>query len=432
MSGPGVHSPVGASAIKRVLACPASVGLADGIEDEESDHAALGTAVHVLIEVCLTQGIDAWERIGHGPAESWPMVITRQMANSAQVMLDAVRTAHPDRNQGNFWVERKFHCPTIHPLFYGTSDVVYLDEVVNEMPSATGSGEMVPMTYRTLHIWDYKNGVGVVIEVEKNEQCMYYACGALEDLALWDKVDEVVLHVVQPNGFHEDGPVREWPTTPDYLAKWLEDTLVPGINVATNPDSYGAEGHIPANDWMKSGEHCRFCPVRTHACPQLTADIDELEKLMAIPAIELTNEQLGRLLTLRETGKIVFKAAESTAFGRLSGGGKIPDWKLVNAGANRTWKDDAETKAVETFGPACYTKPSLKSPAQIEELPGGGSFTATHAYKPEAGLKLAPASNRKAEVSTDTKGLFTDVTKKEAPVEAVAAVALPKRVRRAA
>lgn len=403
--GPGEHSPVGASAIKRVLACPASVGLAQGIEDEESEHAALGTAVHSVIEECFRRSTDAWTLVGSATCEDYPII--RQMANSAQVMLDAVRKAHPDRNQGNFWVERRFHCPSIHPLFFGTSDVVFLGR------------DMVPTSPdhcrfdNVLHIWDYKNGAGVVVEVEENPQLMYYACGALEDLELWDKVGTVVLHVVQPNGFHFDGPVREWTTTPQHLVEWMEDVLVPGINLAVGTPAEGET--FPAFRGTVSGEHCQFCPVRTHACPQLMSDVDELEVLMAEiekkGADALTGEQLARFLHLKETSKIVFKAAESTAFKRISGGARIEGWKLAKSKANRQWKDEAQAHAYHEFGQASNTEPGLKSPAQIDELPGGTDFTARWAFKPDTGLTLVKGTDARPEVSTDTKSLFTPVAK---------------------
>lgn len=406
--GPGQHSPVGASAIKRVLACPASVALATGVEDEESEHATLGTAVHSVIEECFRRDIDAWALVGTTTVEGYP--IDKSMANAAQVMLSAVRTAHPDRNQGNFWVERRFHCPTIHPLFFGTSDAVHLETIIDE----TGTPR------RALHIWDYKNGAGVIIEVEDCEQLMYYACGALEDLVLWDKVDTVVLHIVQPNGFHTAGPVRDWATTPDHLAEWLTDTLVPGIEAAT--------GNGPK--LTASGEHCRFCPARTQACPQLTADMAELEVMMAEiekkGAEALTNDQVARLLDLTTLAKLViYPAVKKTAFNRISAGARIEGWKLAKSKANRVWKDDVEAAAKAEFGGEAYSRPEMKSPAQIDDLPMGAAFTSRWAYKPDTGLTLVKGTDTRPEVSTDTKSLFTDVTKVKMQVSAPVAPLIP-------
>lgn len=395
------HSPVGASTAKRMLICPMSVGPGvPGVEDEESEHATLGTAVHELIAECFANKVDAWTMIGevcHG------IQVTKQMAIGAQVMLDAVRTFHPYRDQGNFFVERKFHCPTIHPLFFGTCDALYID-----------------MATKTLHVWDYKNGAGVIVEVEGNEQTQYYACGALEHFNLWTAMDRVVLHICQPNGFHPDGRVRHWETTPEALAIWLEDTLIPGIDRA-----------MSSNDAV-SGPHCNFCPKRFGACPALMADMRELEELMnivdKIGVDALLPEHVGRLLDLWKRADIVGKAALKTGFGMLQAGKPIPGWKLVNARSNRGWKDGAEDKAKNVFGEAAFTVPALKSPAQLEELPLGTTFTAEWASSPDAGLTMAPASDKRREVSRDTKSLFTPIIPEpKASMDVRAALAPAKR-----
>lgn len=376
------HSPVGASTAKRLLKCAMSVGPGvPGVEDDESEHAALGTAVHELIATAFLNRQAAWELVGktfNG------FVATKEMANGAQVMLDAVKRAHPYRDQGNFFVEKKFHCPSIHPLFFGTCDAAYIDNATN-----------------TLHVWDYKNGAGVVVEVEENEQTMYYACGALEEFSLWASISQVVLHIVQPNAFHPDGKVRQWITTPEYLVTWLEDTLIPGINRA-----------LSSNEAV-SGSWCQFCPKRFGACPALMADMEELEAMMQqiakVGVDAFTPAQLGRLLDLCDRAALIKKAGLKTGFDMLQGGQKVPGWKLVNAKANRAWKDNAEPAATATFGEQAFTKPELKSPAQIDDLPLGTAFTAEWAQKPPVGLTMAPASDKRAEVSRDTKSLFMPV-----------------------
>lgn len=425
------HSPVGASTAKRLLACALSVGPGvPGVEDDESDYSASGTAVHSLLERSFTERKDAWQFIGQ-PFNN--MIATKAMANGAQVMLDAVRRAHPYRDQSNFFVEKKFHCPTIHPMFFGTCDALYLHEGASREEAekwiafGASQGAMLALAeakaaerFVIVHIWDYKNGVGVIIEVQENEQTQYYACGALETFIWWEKADLVVLHICQPNGFHPDGRVRHWTTTPEELAEWLEDTLVPGID------------HALTSNEAVSGPHCQFCPKRFGACPALLADMEELETMMQqvekVGVDALTNEQIGHLLTLCERASIVKKATLQTGYFRLNAGGAIPGWKLVKGRKNRDWKDGAEDKATALFGEQAYTKPELKSPAQIEELPLGTTFTAEWAQKPDAGLTMAPASDKRAEVSRDTKSLFTPVV--VAPAEPVVAPVLAPAKRR--
>ena len=374
-----LHSPLGASGASRWMACPGSVANAEGVKDEESEFALEGTIAHEVGEHCLEKDIDAWMMVG----ESARVDITPEMANAVQVYLNAIRSEHPKRDQSNFFLERKFHCPSIHKLFYGQTDAAYVDEAK-----------------RTLHVWDYKHGAGIVVEVKENPQCMYYAVGALEELDLWQHVDTAVLHIAQPRGFHFDGPLREWAISTVDLEKWLDDVLIPAMNKAE------------VSRDTKSGEHCRFCPARGLACPQIMKDFAELEELIEMAAAkELTNKQAGRYLDLLDVAKIAGKAITKTVFNRLQAGQKVPGRKLAAGRANRAFKDGADVAAKEKYGAQAMTSPVLKSPAKIEELIGGKEFTKNWAFKPEAGLTVVAEKDARAPVKRDTKALFTDQTK---------------------
>lgn len=383
------HSPLGASGAYRWMpppyggGCYGSVGLSYGVEDPESEYAAEGTAAHALAASRLVNGGDAWEKIG---TLSYGIAVSKDMADAVQVYLDAVRAAHPDRNQGNTWVERRFHVASIHHLFYGQADLAHLNG-------------------KRLHVWDYKHGAGIVVEVERNPQLMYYAVGMLTDLGLWGQVDEVVLYIAQPRGFHWAGPIRSWTVATKELFRWQHDVLVPAMNKAE------------VSRDTASGEHCRFCPARFRACPQIEKDADELEGMLKMMnekggAPHLTNEQIGRFLGLNEVLKIAAKAARETGFARAEKGAKIPGWKMARARANREWKKDAEAKAREAFGNDAFTVPELKSPAQIDALPLGKSFTAREAFKPDAGLQLVPERDSRQEAGPSARSMFEPVGKK--------------------
>ena len=123
-------------------------------------------------------------------------------------------------------------------------------------------------------------------------------------------------------------------------------------------------------------------------------------------AASLTNDEVGRFKDLDELAKIVNKAADKTAFARLSAGKKIPGWKLGKARANREFKKGTEAKAKAKFGHQAYTISELKSPAQIEALPEGKKFTARYAFKPNKGLTVMKASDTRPAVSTSNKSMF--------------------------
>lgn len=377
------HSPLGASSAHRWLKCPGSVPLSVGIDDEDDDtFSKPGTAAHDLAAHCLTKNCDAWTMIG-ATLMGTGVTVDKDMADAVQVYLDAIREAHPDRDQGNSWIERHFRCPSIHKHFYGTADFVYFDK-----------GEL------TLHVWDYKHGAGIVVEVEDNPQCMYYACGALEDLLLWPDVGTIVLHIAQPRAFHSGGPVREWRISSNDLLEWLEETLIPAMDRAMSATE------------TTSGEHCRFCPVRRYACPQLLKDATEMEVLLETAeqkggVEKLTNQEVARFLNLNDVLKIAAKAATETAVARLQSGQEIPGRKLVKAKANREWKEDAEAELVKKYGKQAFTEPALKSPAQIDKLPEGTQMSARYAFKPDTGYTLAKGTDTRAAVNKSVKQLFS-------------------------
>lgn len=420
---PSTHSPLGGSGASRFMKCSGSVWLSQGVnEDEENDEfSAPGSAAHAVGEYCLSYKEDAWTLTGYafldGELRNWmhpssdvptpteaknAIPVDKEMVDAVQIYLDAVRREHPEYDQGNSWIEAPFYCPTIHKYFYGRSDFGYID-----------------FSRRILHAWDYKHGAGIVVEVQHNAQTMYYAAGMLEKLMLWDQIDRVVLHIAQPRGFHMDGPVRSWSVSTDKLKTWLDKELIPAMDKA-----------LVSRD-TNSGEHCRFCPARMRACPQLLSDIRELSAM--VDAIEkkggaehLTAEELEFILNKFDVHKIAAKAAEQVAFKRMMAGHKIKGRKLVKARSNREFREemtfqDATFKSYivklemaikEKFGQRAYTEPQIKSPAKIDDLPEGPAFTALWAFKPDAGFTVAPEHDARQSMGKDVKSMFTDTTKK--------------------
>ncbi len=377
------HSPLGGSATHRFMKCPGSVSLSEGVEDDESEHAARGTAAHHLGELCLLTVRDAWTFIGD---EIKGFKVDKDMADAVQVYVDWIRKEVSDVRYG--LIEHKFHAPTLHPLYYGGIDFAYHFSAKRE-----------------LLIVDYKHGMGVVVEVPWNPQCLYYAGGIMETLDLWKDIDTIRIVIAQPRGWHSSGPVREWTISVQDLDIWLVEKLLPAMDRA-----------MVSRD-TESGEHCRFCPARFRACPQLLKDFEEFTtmanqiKASEKGAEELTNAQVERYLELEGVMKIVSAAVKKTAFNRLQHGATFEKWKLGSAKVNREWKEDAKDALVAKYGKGAYEEPKLLSPASVEKLPEGKAMAARYAFKPEAGLTLVPMDDARPAVNRDTKSLFQPVKK---------------------
>ena len=380
MQLPTAHSPMGASAIERILKCPGSVSLSAGRKElEEADYTSEGTRAHGLAELALRSNVETWTLFEPGMPDDMVPAVDQYVRYIQQNYL---------KRNGTSMIEQKFHCPTIHPLFYGTSDFVYV----------SGDGEEVTVI-------DYKHGAGIAVDAEENDQLRYYAAGAIETLDLWHTAKRVYLKIIQPRAFHPAGTIRTWGISVEDLERWLHDTLIPGMTLAEHSTKTVA------------GEHCRFCPVRFYACPALLQTAEEMEDLVVKltkekGAREISTQELAKFLDLGVAFKIAHKAAISTATARLQSGASIPGWKLAKARSNREFKEGAEAAAEKLFGEKAYTKPEFKSPAEIDKLPGGEDFTARWAEKPDKGLTLAPADDSRPAVNKDTKSLFKPVPKK--------------------
>ena len=380
------HSPLGASAAARFMMCAGSVTQSYGVYDEDSEYSELGTAAHYLAADALKKGYDAWERVGYELPGG--LVVDENMSDAVQEYVVAVREAHPDRNQGNFFVEHRFHCPTLHDYFYGIGDTIYLD-----------------IPERHLHIWDYKHGAGIIVEVPWNEQTMYYGCGALESFDLWDSVDKITLHIAQPRGWHPAGNIREWTITVSDLWNWLYDVLIPAMDVA-----------MVSRDTIV-GPHCRFCPARRRACPAMMDNWTKLQEMLAMikkdSARKLTAKEQGVFLDAYDVAKIAQKPIAKDAFDIINKGGKVPGRKIVSAIAFRQFKKGSERALEKKFGEEAFEPKKLRSPAQIEMLTGGKAFAARYAFKPPSGGTLVREDDIRMGLSKATKSMFSPVKKKK-------------------
>lgn len=379
--GDSLHSPIGASSAHRWLACPGSVRLSAGCEDDTSEYAAEGTVAHHVAAVALSCDADAWEAAGKryglgGGSDGYEFTVDDEMVFSVQQFVDYVRDIG-----GELLVEERFALPDVHPLLFGTSDASALRPDL-------------------LAIADFKYGRGIAVDAENNEQLAIYALGLVRraherELPVGQ---DVLASIVQPRAFHPDGEIREWRTTVAELEEWARDVLAPGAAATQKPDAP-----------LHPGDYCRFCPARGH-CPALRALTEEVAEIAQHNEVgEFTDETVGELREKLNTLAIFKKAIEGEAYNRLMQGRTIPGAKLVERKADRKWKDDADEALIAKYGEDAYKPLTLKSPAEIEKLPGGRKITSRHAYKPDAGLTVASLSDKRASVRRTASDVFKDV-----------------------
>ena len=344
------HSTLGASSASRWVACPGSVALCAKLpRSKGSKYSAEGTAAHELGERCLLQNKNpedfAFEEING-------FEVTDEMIEAVKVYVDFVRET-AGKNPIN--VEAKFSLEWIFPGMFGTNDA--------------SSAE----PFGALHVFDYKHGAGVPVEVEDNIQLLYYAIGAAynKEMGDFDDYDKVVIHIIQPRAPHSDGTVRSWETTVDYLREKANELKVAaektrGPNAELNPTDKG----------------CRWCDAKT-ICPAIVSKAMDTAKLdfspvavSPVPALSsLTTEDVVKLIKHEKLILDFIGAVKEKALSDLIGGQEIPGLKLVRGRGSRAWNlptDEIEDKLTsgdfEAFNPGNIFTKKIISPAQAEKL----------------------------------------------------------------
>lgn len=366
------HSPLGASSAGRWMNCPGSYTLMQllqvmGFPDsEEEDYRRDGIAAHEAAAYALQNNLEGWELVGQKYHE---VEISPEIADAIQVYLSFCRTLP----MGTHYIEQSVgatRAGTVNRKLYGTVD----DAVV--------AGD-------TLYVTDYKHGEGILVPVDKNPQLMYYGVAFLLTMPDMENIKRVVLTIVQPRAYSEDGGIRSWETTADELLNWANDVLIPAMDVAEIE-----EGLTP-------GSWCRFCPAKL-VCPVMTGMYGAAAKANPKHLPAFSNERLALEWHLREQVRFYLTALDKEVYRRLNMGQDVAGTKMVNKKASRVFKAGAEIE-LASLGPDIYDRPTLKSPAEIEKLgTEAKKLVRKLAYTPMTGYTVVDANDPKPAVKIAT------------------------------
>lgn len=360
------HSTLGASSSERWFKCPGSVRLSEGLTSKAGKAAEEGTAAHELAEKCLRSKKDALAFLGK---KFNGFEVTREMASAVQIYLDHVRRV-VEETGGELLIEQRFHLKHLHPLLFGTSDVV------------------IKVPFDRVIVMDYKHGMGYAVEVKDNSQLLYYGVGGAYEGDGYGDYGTVELHVVQPRAQHSDGPIRTWSLDFNTLMKWGRELKIKAIATQKKDAPF------------ESGSHCKWCPA-AGICPALhstavaTAKADFAEINPKLPIVErLTDSQISRVVENADMLRKWLDSVEAYALMKFEKGERIEGLKMVRGKSNRKWKNETEAEEYlkKKLGKRAI-RSQLLSPSQAEELLGKGSLS-DYIEVNEGGLHVTHESKR--------------------------------------
>lgn len=364
----GKHAFLSASSSRRWMNCPPSARLCESYEDKSSNYAAEGTEAHLLCEYLLKVALGSPAKDPTANLTYYKEEMVECANGYASHILELVETARQTCSDPLVLIEQRLDFSRYVEGGFGTGDCVIISD-------------------GTLHIVDYKNGQGVLVEADDNPQMKLYALGALEIFDGIYDIDTVSMTIYQPRRNN----VSTHTVFKESLYQWAEKILKPVAELA-----YAGDGEFNCGEW------CRFCKAK-HECRARAEHNMELArydfKLPPLLEDDEVESILGKIDALTSWASDIKNYALQAALSGKQWNG----WKLIEGRSNRRYTDEkAVVKAVSAAGFDPYERKilgitamtSLLGKKRFEEIIGG------FIEKPPGKPTLVPGSDKRPAINT--------------------------------
>lgn len=362
------HAILSASSSNRWLHCPPSARLCESYEDKGSDYAAEGTDAHELCEYKLKKalGIEA-----NDPTENltWFNEEMDECADGyAAYIMELVEEAKKNCKDPTVLIEQRVDFSRWVEQGFGTSDAILISD-------------------GTMHIIDYKHGLGVMVSADDNPQMKLYSLGALELFDDIYDINTISMTIYQPRRQN----ISIFTISKDELYKWADEVLTPTAELA-----FAGDGNFLCGEW------CGFCKAK-HECRAraeanlLLAQYDfKLPPLLEDTEIEVILSKADELVSWANDIK-------DYALQQAISGKEWTGWKLVEGRSNRKYTNEAAVaKAVEDAGFDPYEK-KLLTLTNMQKKLGKAKFDELLSgliEKPQGKPTLVPESDKRPAMNT--------------------------------
>jgi hypothetical protein len=326
-----------------------------GFPQVESEFARSGTVAMAVAEQYLRLMMERREvQVSSGGKIDLPAPTLARAAARA-VEIDAIDFTE--------WDPAEFEAPLTYFLDKAESLVSHAQEWgtetrihIHQVPSFGSCDFHALLHDGSLHVVDYKHGVGVEVSPEDNSQLLLYAAGLADMYGLEDEA-RLLLVVCQPR--HPAGGWRQV----EYRVRYAREYAA------------WAGERTKTFDYV-TGDHCRFCPAML-ICGKRYQEVGDVAG-----ADKIVGDLLARILDQGARVNEVVKTARNAATARLLSGKPVPGWRLREGRGEYVWTVGAEQRALERYGNAALTQPVLLSPAQVRDtLPDGKEFFRENTFR---------------------------------------------------
>lgn len=375
---PDVHSRLGASSSHRWMNCPGSVKLCEAVPDKGSSYAEEGTLAHSLAELIINYNLGRIKKAEFNKG----MKKIQGSQYYSQEMQDYIKD----------YTEKVWELMNAAKSI--SKDAVLLTEqrldFSDWVPDGFGTGDVVIVYDRVIHIIDLKYGKGVGVSAEENPQLMLYGLGALSSYDMLYDIEKVILTIIQPRL----DSISTYEATAAELLEWGEKKVRPAAEETLKDDAK-----------CVVGEWCRFCKVKA-VCRARKDAMTELAKMEFSDPRLLEDYEIGEVLRLADqltawAGDVKEYAQEEAEKGK-----KWDGWKLVEGRSNRKYSDEA--KVAETLKGAGYEEALLYEKklygiTAMEKIVGKkplAELCGSLIIKPPGKPVLVPESDKRPEINS--------------------------------
>ena len=297
------------------------------------------------------------------------IIITDEIFDAAEDFAKDVITTCTG-NLSKMVVEQRVELSHLFPGTYGFADVWLYDEPNNH-----------------LIIWEGKYGHGIV-EVFENYQLLSYVSGIVEKLGINDTSLRVTMRIVQPRGFHRDGPIREWSNTLGNLQMYFNTLQTAFNNAYVDPK-------------CNAGTWCKTCDGR-YGCETLQRTaMDAIDYSGDVFNGSLSGDSLALELRILQRASDAIKnrltGLEAQAISELRAGEQLPGYQILQGTGRKRWKRDIDVEQVIMMGDLMgedLRKPrELLTPTQILKKGVDESVINLYSETPKTSLKLVGDDN---------------------------------------